>query len=146
MERFVAKVATQRRHESRSKQQIIGHHNALLLGVTPAIATMKWPRRSRLLAVDSSEGMLDAIWPGDEPGVRLARAGNWLTLPVKSGSCTTVIGDCSFNCVAFPTVVQQLAASVARVLKEDGVLILRLYVQPERAHSLEQYFDDLLNG
>ena len=36
--------------------------DALLLGVTPAIATMRWPRKTSLVAVDWSANMFRHIW------------------------------------------------------------------------------------
>jgi len=38
----------------------------VLLGVTPEIATMRWPPETCLLAVDRHLGMIENIWPGNE--------------------------------------------------------------------------------
>jgi len=140
MERFVATAARLRASAFNPKL------NAILLGVTPAIATMAWPPNTNLLAIDRSEGMLHGVWPGDRPGIREARLGDWLALPVDDASCSVVVGDGSFNCLEFPTAYQQLANSVARVLHEDGVLIARVYVQPATPSSLEKLWQDLVAG
>lgn len=120
--------------------------NALLLGVTPALATMAWPPNTNLLAIDSSEGMLQTLWPGDQAGIREAKLGNWLSLPLEDASCSIVVGDGSFNCLAFPDGIEQLAASVARVLRDDGILVLRLFTQPAEPQKPERVCQALSTG
>ena len=44
--------------------------NVLLLGVTPEIATLNWPAKTFLTAVDKSEAMIEVVWPGNIPGRR----------------------------------------------------------------------------
>lgn len=141
MEGFVEK-ATRPFADARQQAPL----RALLLGVTPAIATMNWPPHTTLLAVDRAVGMLQSVWPGDIPGVREAQFGDWFALPVEPGSCTVVIGDGSINCVAFPHGYQKLAASVARVLADDGVFILRVYTQPKRKPTPTELFQELMAG
>lgn len=119
---------------------------ALLLGVTPAIATMQWPLATTLLAIDSSEGMLRTVWPGDQPGVRQAQCGNWLALPGGDATQTIVIGDGSLNCLEYPTGWQQLVNSVARVLCVGGSFVLRVYIQPPRKPSVSELFQELMDG
>src|ERR1700722_1935588 len=66
-------------HEVRSFEAIVqgwqqlhpqARVNALLLGVTPEIASMDWPEGTRLLGADSSPEVTKAIWPGDIEGRR----------------------------------------------------------------------------
>ena len=53
---------------------------ALLCGVTPEIARMRWPAGTRLIAVDHSRPMIAGVWPAAQvPGV--AVCGDWLALP-----------------------------------------------------------------
>ena len=121
--------------------------NALLLGVTPAIATMAWPSNTNLLAIDSSE---EACYARYGPGIELVHGrldlGNWLSLPLEDASCSIVVGDGSFNCLEFPNGVEQLAASVARVLRDDGILVLRLFTQPARPQKPERVWQALITG
>src|SRR3954468_12555969 len=70
---------------------------ALLLGVTPEIATMRWPAGSGLLAVDRSPGRLDDVWPGRAAPHGAAVRGNWLQLPVADRSRDIAIGDNPFT-------------------------------------------------
>ncbi len=118
---------------------------AMLLGVTTAIALMRWPARTRLLALDSSEAMIRAVWPGDVPGHRRAVRGNWLALPRQPESCAVVIGDGSLNCVRYPGELRALAAAVSNVLRDDGIFVLRCYVQRAVPERPQDVLDDLLH-
>jgi hypothetical protein len=119
---------------------------ALLLGVTAEIATMRWPEASSLIAVDNSFEMARTVWPGNIPSKRRAVCGDWLSLPQSPASCDVVVGDGSMNCVRYPDGFRALARSVLSVLRPDGVLLLRSFVQPEVKDSIEQVFSDLLQG
>lgn len=107
---------------------------------------MAWPEQTYLTAVDQSEGMLQTIWPGDLPGARTAKQGNWLELPIPDGTCSVVVGDGSFNCIEYSAPYHRLAAEVARVLHDDGVLILRFYARPEQPLAVDRLFQELCNG
>ena len=86
---------------------------ALLLGVTPEIADMRWPAASSLTAVDGSAAMARAVWPGNIPRKRRVVCGNWLALPLRESCCSVVIGDGSMNCLPYPDGYRQLAAKSA---------------------------------
>lgn len=104
----------------------------LMLGVTADIATMRWPARCSLLAVDLSREMIRSVWPGDIAGVRRAVCGNWISLPARPSSCDIAIGDGSMNCVSYPDGFRAVAASVFQALKSEGIYVARCYAQPER--------------
>ncbi len=119
---------------------------ALLLGVTPDIATMRWPAWFSLLAIDSSSAMAKAVWPGDVPGMRWAVCGSWLALPRRESSCDIAIGDGSINCLRYPDGCRAFAQSIRAALKPEGIFILRCYAQPEVRERPEQVFEDALRG
>jgi hypothetical protein len=119
---------------------------ALLLGVTPEIAAMRWPEKSSLMAVDNSFAMAKAVWPGNVPGRRTVVCGNWLAMPRTESSCHVVIGDGSINCLAYPGEFLALAEAVCRLLCEDGVLVLRCYVQGAVRERPEEVYADLTRG
>jgi len=119
---------------------------ALLLGVTPEIANMRWPRASSLMAVDNSLGMAKAVWPGNVPSRRWVVCGNWFALPRPKSSCEVVIGDGSMNCVRYPDGFRALAENICRVLRHDGILHLRCYVQPAMRELPEEILSDLLEA
>lgn len=109
---------------------------ALLLGVTPEIATMDWPPGTSLLAVDRSEAMIEAVLPkaGVPEGTRAVVA-DWRSLPVADGSIDVAIGDGCLSVFAFPTGVREVAREIRRALAPTGRLVMRLYtgVQPREA-------------
>lgn len=119
---------------------------ALLLGVTPEIATMQWPDATLLTAVDNSLGMAQAVWPGNIPGRRWVVCGDWFALPQANSSCDVVIGDGSLNCVRYPHGLDAVAKNIRDVLHEDGVLLLRCFVQPATPELPEEVFSDLLQA
>lgn len=116
---------------------------ALLLGVTPLIARMRWPKPCMLVAVDSSFAMVHCVWPGNVAGVRGAVRGDWLALPLKEHSCHVVIGDGSITCLGltYPDGYQRLAEAVYRVLDGDGIFLLRCYLQPDVQERPEDVFE-----
>ena len=116
-----------------------GSFRALLLGVTPAVASMRWPEPHSLVAVDASLPMVQAVWPNNRPAV----CGDWQRLPFAPGSYEVVIGDGSANCLRYPEGYRSFARAVSAVLSEQGVLILRCYIQPRERESLEAVVADL---
>lgn len=119
---------------------------ALLLGVTPSIAAMRWPLASSLLAIDGSVAMAKAVWPGDVAGKRWAVCGNWLTPPKRDSSCDVVIGDGAMNCLRFPDDCRRFSRSIRALLKPGGLLVLRCYTQPDVREEPAQVLDDAISG
>lgn len=120
--------------------------NALMWGVTPAIANLQWPTGSHLLAVDRSTEMLDQVWPGDIPAQRTSKRAEWLEPKVTPQAYDVVIGDGSFNCLVYPNQYQQLAAITHRALQPDGTLIVRFFVKPTQPETVHTVFDALMSG
>lgn len=116
-----------------------GPLRALLLGVTPALASIDWPPSHSLVAVDASLSMVQGVWPNHHPAV----CGDWQQLPFAAGSYETVIGDGSLNCLRYPEGYRLLARTVSRVLREQGALILRCYIQPSERDPVEAVLADL---
>lgn len=120
--------------------------HALLCGVTPEIAGMAWPDSTRLLAVDRSPAMIHRVWPGDVPGRRRAVTGDWFDLPVEPNSQDVVIGDGCLATLDYPASQQQWAAALHRVLRPQGMLVVRCFVQPPERESLDELFQELAAG
>jgi SAM-dependent methyltransferase len=119
--------------------------SVLLLGVTPELATAEWLRSAHITAVDHSEAMIAHIWPGNDAH-RRAVLGDWLTLPMEPESQDCVIGDGIFNFFSYPTGHEELARSLARVLKKEGQLIIRAFCPPERLQPTEVLFRKAKQG
>ena len=107
-----------------------------LCGVTPEIATLSWPFRTHLRAVEQSEGMVRLVWPGDVPGLREAVVGDWLRPGTEDHSRDVALADGSFSFFDYPHGQRALAAVLRRVLRPRGLLAVRLYAQAPRRESV----------
>ncbi len=119
---------------------------AVLLGVTPQIAGMRWPRGASLVAADNSLPMVRTVWPGDVPRRRVVVCADWAALPVPEAFCDVVIGDGSFSCLRYPHGFLALAAEARRILREDGALMVRCYIQPAARERPEDVLAELMGG
>ncbi len=103
---------------------------AWLLGITPEIATLRWPQEVELIAVERIREMINSIWPGDTAN-RRAICADWLDAPFPDLSLDLAIGDGCLTAVGFPDELSRLLASVYRCLRRDGYLMLRLFCRPD---------------
>lgn len=117
---------------------------ALLLGVTPEIATMAWPARTELLAIDRSRPMLERVWPGDVDGQRRAVCGDWFAFGWDAARHDVVVGDGIFAILDFPSQYRTLAASIRATLAPDGVFVTRHFLQSGRRETPDAVFADLV--
>jgi len=117
---------------------------ALLLGVTPEIATMAWPPRTELLAIDRSRPMLERVWPGDIDGQRRAVCTDWFDFAWDAARRDVVVGDGIFALLDFPRQYRTLAASIHAALAPDGVFVTRLFLQTPQVETPDAVFADLL--
>lgn len=116
-----------------------------LLGVTPEIATLRWPQDVELLAVERVQAMIDGIWPGDTDR-RHAICADWLDPPFPDESFDLAIGDGCLTHVGFPDGLSRLLASVHRCLRREGYLMLRLFCRPDAAESPDAVIAALQSG
>jgi SAM-dependent methyltransferase len=119
---------------------------ALLLGVTPEIAHMHWPAGTRLIAADYSSQMIRAVWLMQAQHDRLAFSSDWCRLPLQDHTAGIVIGDGCFTLLSYPDGYQDLAREVHRVLRDDGLLIIRFFVSVDTATTPAAVHAQLLAG
>lgn len=120
---------------------------ALLFGVTPELAAMRWPEGTRLLAVDRSEGMIRDVWPhsGLDVAAHVIR-GDWNALPIRDGSLDLVIGDGFYTPLNYPRDYLRLGSELFRVLRPGGHYLIRVFIRPDRPETLEAVRQDFLAG
>lgn len=119
---------------------------ALLLGVTPEIATLHWPTETSLLALDSSLAMIQNVFPKDRaPNVAVALA-DWKAMPLGDGTCAFLIGDGILTSQKYPEDFASLPRELRRVITRDGVLVIRLFARPDQIDPLHAVFGDLRAG
>ena len=119
---------------------------ALLLGVTPEIASMRWPAGTSLLALDFSEAMIRGVWRAPEGVPAMVARADWTAMPVRDGACDVVVGDGNLTSLSYPGEYAAFADETRRVLREPGTLVLRLFARPERPDPLDTVFADLRAG
>ncbi len=118
-----------------------GIHTALLLGVTPELADIA----PDLIAIDSSQPMIDHIWPGNTAR-RRARRGDWYALDFVDGSFDAALGDGVLTFPHYPDRTRVLLREIRRVLRPGGRFVCRLFAAPEDAEPLERLRDDAFRG
>ena len=119
---------------------------ALQLGVTPEIATMRWPSGTHLLALDLSVPMIRNVWPAQRVHDAAVVRGDWLAMPVRDATYDIVVGDASISIQRYPDAFFSLVREVRRVLKDNGVLATRVFSRPEEREPLDKIFADLRAG
>lgn len=128
--------------ESLLEEMVISQ--ALLLGVTPELASMRWPRGTMLAAVDHNPEMVAHIWPHNMiPVPAVAVLGEWQRLPFRDNSIDVVLGDGCYTLLVGSRSYEALSREVSRVLRPDGRFIMRFFVRPEQPESLAIILDDL---
>jgi SAM-dependent methyltransferase len=128
-------------HAELSPDQARG--DALILGVTPALATMNWPEQMPVVGLEISREVINSIWPGDIHGARRSVCGSWFDPPFGQNSFEVVVGDGSLSTCRFPGSVSKLLYSIRKLLKSNGLLIIRTYVRPAVVESVPQLMERL---
>jgi len=118
---------------------------AMLLGVTPEIALMRWPPGTRLVAVDHSRAMIDAVWPGAKLGYT-ALCAEWSAPPVSDGSQDIIVGDGCFSALVNGAEYRVTIRAMRRVIREHGIFLMRFFVRPDTREPVAVVVDDLLQG
>ena len=138
---LVAESALRAWHSHGRKNAI----NVALLGVTPEIAGLEWPATANLVAIDHTEAMIRALW-SSASGRSHAVCADWRKLPIAAGSQDVVIGDGCFSVFESGEHYPVLVREARRVLRKDGVMLMRFFVRPEIAEPPARVLADLKCG
>ncbi len=106
----------------------------VMLGVTPEFADFNWAPSFSLTAIDSSESMIQAVWPGDGPG-RRAVLGDWLRMPFGDATQDLVLSDGGLVVLNDREQVRLLSHELRRILRPEGRVVFRHFCWPERRES-----------
>lgn len=118
-----------------------GAPRALILGVTPELFRLSWPRGTSVTAVDHTQEMIDAVWPGPR---ETAVCGDWKDLPMEPASCDIVLCDGGLHLSPYPDGQREVVRNLRRVVAPGGVCVFRFFVPPPRRESPETVLQDLL--
>jgi SAM-dependent methyltransferase len=120
-----------------------GPPRGLILGVTPELYRLQWPAGADVLAIDHTQDMIDALWPGSRDAVVCA---DWMEMPLQTGSRDIVLCDGGLHLLSFPHGQCRIVRELHRVLCSNGLCIFRLYVPPPQCEAPEDVLEDLLAG
>jgi len=120
-----------------------GTPRVLLLGVTPELYRLPWPKGTDVRAVDRSQAMIDSDWPGPRQAVQCA---DWLTMSLPNASRDIALCDGGLHLIAHPEEQQRLVCILRNILSARGLCMLRLFVPPAQRESPEAVLGDLLDG
>lgn len=128
-----------------------GHRGApplsvLLLGVTPELVHIPWPSNTLFFAVDNTISMIQGVLPSLTPSIKpLPVAGNWLQLPFSNASMDIILGDGCYNVLAVNDYAR-LCQEIQRVLKPDGIFLIRFFTRPEMNETIQSIQEALQSG
>ena len=108
-----------------------------MLGVTPELASHRWAPKFQLWAVDASEVMVNAVWPGDTDQ-RKALRGSWLNIPFADASFDLIVSDCGLTPLAEPGQVAALGQELRRLIRLDGRVVMRHFAQSANPQPVAQ--------
>lgn len=115
----------------------------LVLGVTPEFHQLPWPKGSQISGCDRCGEMIEKIWPG--PPDTVFRS-DWLSIPCLGESFDAIVCDGGLNLLPGVRPQQQLAASVARLLKPEARFVLRAFTFPDRPETPDDIHADFMQG
>jgi SAM-dependent methyltransferase len=121
------------------------HHTprALVLGVTPELYNLPWPLGTDILAIDHTQAMIDAVWPGPKDAAICAE---WTEMPLPDSSRDIVLCDGGVILLHYPDDHRKFVDQLSRIIAPGGLCILRLFVPPEEREDIESVFRDLLES
>jgi len=119
--------------------------DVLLLGVTPEFALFPWAPEVQLTAVDSSETVIKAVWPGDGPD-RQVLLGHWLQLPFAPAAFDLILCDNGPTLFNGLEAVSAFGQALRRVLRPEGRIVMRNFERPARPEPVEAAVADARAG
>jgi SAM-dependent methyltransferase len=112
----------------------------LIFGVTPELYRLSWPQGTDLVAVDNTQAMIDAVWPGPRSAVFCAE---WTELPLPAASRDIVLCDGGMHLISDHV---KLVRALHRVIAPNGLCAVRLFVPPDQREAPGTVLSDLLRG
>ena len=116
---------------------------ALILGVTPELYRLPWPKGATVTAVDRTPEMIEHVWPGPRSDALLA---DWREVPLPERSVDLVFCDGGLHLLDYPDGQSRLCAELARLIAPSGRFVVRLFVPPTTRETPEEVLDALMAG
>ena len=115
----------------------------LILGVTPELHDLPWPRRDWLHAIDREAQMIEHVWRGPKAQ---AMCCDWRDIPLPHGSIDIVMCDGGFHLLPNPHGQEALVRALADAVAPGGRVAFRLFVPPAEQESADDVLAALLAG
>ena len=116
---------------------------ALILGVTPQFLRIKWPKGTKIMAIDRSKAMIERVWPGKKENAILS---DWRSMTLANQSIDIALCDGGFLFLDYPTSQKSVVDELARVIAIDGIFIGRFYVPPKRKERTDKVLVEFRSG
>ena len=124
----------------------VNRHELVLLGVTPEIAGLPWPKNVNLRAFDQSAEMIASVWQPTIAITSSVEQAEWQLLPLPDGSVDAILGDGCTTQLPDKLAYQQVFLELSRVLRQDGEVVMRSFIRPPFKETLDQVVRDALAG
>jgi len=118
----------------------------VLLGVTPEIANLPWAKNITLRAFDKNKDMIKFVWEVPKKISSQVKQSLWQKIPLQAKSVDFIIGD---GCTTqFPDKknYKDFFKEQRRILKSDGFLLMRCFLNTQEQETLDQIALDALDG
>lgn len=120
--------------------------HALLLGVTAEITALTWPSNTTLVAVDTSQAMIQRHWQAPRSIHAFPVLGRWQRMPLQSQSIDFTIADGSLSIQANAAALSAVIASLAHTMRPRATFVLRAFVRPASSETPDQVFQAMHGG
>ena len=122
------------------------YFEAILLGVTPELVGLDWPKQTRLLALDHNIQMIKKVGSKNEKIIKHVVCADWMQFPVLNASAHLILGDGCFTFFNFLDGDQKFINELKKNLVRKGYLLVRFFLQAPMKESTQDVFESMFAG
>lgn len=120
--------------------------HVVVLGVTPEVVHLPWPAQAQLQAFDHSAEMIAKVWRPHAQVASSVQQVRWEAMPLPGRSVDLLVGDGSLAALPHLQTYRDVLTEVGRVIRPDGVLVVRCFIRPDQPETLETVAHAALSG
>lgn len=128
------------------KRQATSSTQAVVLGVTPEMIQLDWSEGTTIKAVDMNASMIETLYKPHDSFPTTVQQEYWQSMSIESNSVDVVVGDGIFTPLGEIDGYHALFHEILRILKPDGFMVIRAFIRPDFAESIEIILEDALAG
>jgi ubiquinone/menaquinone biosynthesis C-methylase UbiE len=117
-----------------------------VLGVTPELVLLPWPRTVVLDAFDHSAEMIANVWQEHPTVPSRVHEADWQSLPLAAGQIHAAVGDGLWTTIPALAQYPEVLKELHRVLVARGRVIIRCFIQPDVAEPVPSVVAAALSG